>query len=309
MTIQIFIEPKKTYSWREFKREKEPYSISLDGFVSAPTKRELKGPYANYDHHTGTDRISTRSTSEQVYLEINLGLFKTFRKDGIPTVNIYVNDVDEDVCLAIWLFKNHERVAGHGEPSINRLVWCEDKLDCTGGAYPLGDVSIRRQMAWIFEPYQKARFEKRLESMNSQELVSIVESVCARITAYTLNNGEEIGLDGHFETVGGGPGWALVRETGTAARLAMYSSGVDAFGVVLNERESGVFDYVLGRRSVWIPFDLEGLFKVLNKSDKNITKNNRWGGSNTIGGSPRETGSSFSPKELEKIVNGFMFGA
>lgn len=301
--IQTFIEPGKTYKWKEFIKDKPPYSIALDGIVAGPTIRRIKGPYVNFDHHSGTDRISTRSTSEQVHIEINLGLFKTFRKDGIPTANLYMNDVDEDVCLSVWLLQNHERVMNHSEPAINRLVYCEDRLDATAGAYPLGDISIRRQMAWIFEPYQKARYERRLRSMNSQELLSLLDAVKTRITDYTLNKGQEIGLDGQFVRIGGGKNWSLITENGPASRIAMYTSGIEAYIVHLGQRTDGKHDYVIGRRSVWVPFRLLKFYKALNLVDDAISENNRWGGSNTIGGSPRMTGSKFSPIELEAIIN------
>ena len=34
-----------------------------------------------------------------------------------------------------------------------------------------------------------------------------------------------------------------------------------------------------------------------------VTSGNMWGGSDTIGGSPRQTGSRLKPEELQKIIN------
>lgn len=301
--IRVFLEPGVTYKWGDFIRQKPPFSIALDGIVDGPTIRRLRGPYLNLDHHSDVDRTSTRSTSEQAHMEINLGLFKTFRKDGIPTANLYINDIDEDVCVAVWLLQNFERVVNHAEPVINRLVYCEDRLDATAGAYPLGDTSIRRQMAWIFEPYQKARFEGKLRSMNADQQMVILQAVLSRITDYTLGKGREIGLDGQFIRVGGGQEWTFVTENGPASRMAMYAAGIDAFGVHMGQRTSGAHDYVFGRRSIWVPFNIPLLIRRLNSVDKGITETNRWGGSNTIMGSPRGTGSSLAPKEIEQVVN------
>lgn len=64
MAIELYIEPVKTYTWDQFRQEKPKYSIALDGFVSAPTCRDPYGPYANFDHHSGVDRLATRSTSD-----------------------------------------------------------------------------------------------------------------------------------------------------------------------------------------------------------------------------------------------------
>lgn len=306
MGIEVFLEPGVTYSWREFIKKKPNFSIALDGIVGGPTKRDLKGPYVNFDHHAKVDRTATRCTSEQVHIEINLGLFKTFRKDGMPEVNIFINDVDEDVCLAVWLLKNFERVENHAEPLINKLVYLEDRLDATAGAYPFGSITSRREMAWIFEPYQSARYEGRLRSATVDELKLIIENVCNRITDYTLGKGQELPILGSFERIGGGEGWVLTKESGAAARMAMYASGIDSFVTYLGPRsqiEPCGHDYVIGKRSVWIPFPLEKIIKALNKADKFSSKINKWGGSNTIGGSPRLTGSALKPEEVQEIIN------
>ncbi len=302
--IKLIVEPGVVYSWKDFVNTKPPFSIALDGIVGDQTKRKADPakPYANFDHHTKCDRIATRSTSEQVAIEINLGLFRTFRKDGIPTANIFANDVDEDVCLAVWLLKNHERVVGHAEPAINRLVYCEDRLDATAGAYPLGDTSFRRQMGWIFEPYQRARYEGRLQNMTAVEMESIVEAVNGRITAHTLNKGEELALEGNYKRIGGGVGWTMVEESGPAARLAMYNDGIEAFVAYLGPQGDN-HRYVIGRKSVWVPWPLKKIFNALNEADSGIKDTNRWGGSDTIGGSPRMTGSSLNPKEMEDFLS------
>ena len=99
--IELRIEPRVVLSWEQFQLEKPPFSIALDGYVNEGTRRNPSGPYANFDHHSHVDRISTRSTAEQVHMEINLGLFDTFRVKGKPFANLYVNDCDEDTTLAL----------------------------------------------------------------------------------------------------------------------------------------------------------------------------------------------------------------
>lgn len=308
MAIKLIVEPRKTYnSWREFRSAVSPYSIALDGIVNDSTRRDTEGPYANFDHHTKVDRASTRATCAQVLMEINLGLFSTFQKDGIPTANIYVNDCDEDVCLSVWLLRNHEKA---NEGVVRELVYLEDKLDATAGAYPFGEGSISRKMEWIFEPYRIARFNKQLDSMDEVEMKSLIDNVCSRISQYVNLESEEKGMVGQYEIIGGKPGndgWCLVEETGSSARLALFNNGISAFVSVLGQREDGNYNYVIGKKSVWIPFPVEELYKKLNEAEgKSIKNGNRWGGSNTIGGSPRETGSKLQPKQLEKIINDFI---
>lgn len=304
MAIDLYIEPRKVCSWSDFKKQKPPYSIALDGFVDSATVRDPDGPYANFDHHSRTDRLATRSTSEQVHVEIKLGLFDTFSRDGIHEAHVYVNDPDEDACLAWWLLKNNEKVRNSSDSRINRLVYCEDRLDCTAGAYPFGDTSMRRKMAWIFQPYHEARFKGRVARMEETEMRSIIESVEYRISRHTLGDDSELRLEGNYEKIGGGLGWTFTRETGPASRMAMYNDGITAFAALVAEKQDGSFIYTLGRRSVWTPFILEELYSALNEAERGIVNdNNRWGGSDTIGGSPRETGSRLSPSELQEIIN------
>jgi hypothetical protein len=304
MSIDLNIEPRKVYNWSDFRGQKPPYSIALDGFVDCPTNRDPRGPYANFDHHSRVDRLATRSASEQVHIEIKLGLFDTFRKNGIPEAHIYVNDPDEDNCLAWWLLKNNNMVRNRTDPRINRLVYCEDRLDCTAGAYPFGDTSMRRKMAWIFQPYNEARFKGMVARMEQGEMRTIIESVEDRIGRYVLGQGSELPLEGHYEKIGGGSSWTLTRETGPASRMAMYNDGITAFAALVAEKEGGSYVYALGRRSVWTPFNLQRLYSRLNEEESDIVNdNNKWGGSDTIGGSPRETGSRLPPGRVEEIIN------
>jgi hypothetical protein len=309
MAIDLNIEPRKVYRWSDFKKQKPSYSIALDGFVDSATRRDTGGPYANFDHHSRVDRLATRSTSEQVHMEIKLGLFDTFRKHGVPEAHVYVNDPDEDTCLAWWLLKNYEQVKNFADPRINRLVYCEDRLDCTAGAYPFGDTSMRRKMAWIFQPYNEARFNGGVAQMEEGEMRSVIESVEARISSHIIGEGAELRLEGHYEKIGGGPGWTLTKETGPASRMAMYNDGISAFAALVAEKPDGSFVYTLGRRSVWTPFNLQKLYSRLNEEEPNIiSDSNKWGGSDTIGGSPRDTASSLSPKKLQEIINATLNG-
>ena len=308
MPIELHIEPRKVYSWDEFRAQKRPYSIALDGFVNDSTKRDPKGPYANFDHHTNSDRLATRSTSEQVHMEINMGLFDTFRKEGVPTAQVYVNDPDEDTCLAWWQLKNHELVREHANPRINRLVYCEDRLDCTAGAYPFGDIKMRRQMAWIFEPYNAARFQARFQGgiaqMDAAEMKNVMEAVEGRINAHIFGESGELALEGHHQRIGGGNSWVLTRETGPASRMAMYNEGITAFAAIVAEKPDGSIVYTLGRKSVWVLFDIPSFYNRLNQEEGDrINTNNKWGGSDMVGGSPRDTGSGIKPERLQQILN------
>lgn len=304
MAIELFVEPRKTYTWKEFKENFGSHSIALDGFVDDKTIEDDRGPYANYDHHSKSPRSATLSTCMQVNEAINMGLFDTFRVDGIPHANIYINDPDEDTCLSWWQIQRHELVRGHGTPRINRVVAIEDKMDRHAGAYPLGDTKLRRQMAWIFAPYNNVRFSGELATMGEDGMRNVVEAVCSRVSKHVFDEGEELSLEGQYERIGGGPGWAFVKETGAASRIAIYNDNIVAGVRLVAEKEDGSYVYSYWRNSKWTPFSVPKLYRILNKLEGGVvTETNKHGGSDTVGGSPRETGSFVPPTELEKVIN------
>lgn len=303
--ITLTVEPRKVIPCAEFLSQASPFSIALDGYASGPTQRNLSKPAANFNHHEDVDRTSTLSTAAQVHREINLGLFNTFRDENGPRAELFVNDCDQDTCLAVWLLKNHERVVGHAEPLINRLVAVNDILDATAGTYPLNaDSKILKEIAWIFEPYNTARYEGRLSRMSATEMKTVIESVEQRISKHVLGQGSELNLDGGFQVLQNEGAWSVVTEQGPYSRLSMSRSGITSFLTVLDEAQG---KYVLGRSSAWYPFPLDQLYGALNQAEEAkspgvITASNNWNGSNTIGGSPRQTGSRLSLQEIIGVI-------
>lgn len=77
--IKLIVDTKNSpETWEEFKNNKPGYSIALDGYINAITDFDPKGPYANFDHHYGVNRLSTRSTCDQILLSIRQEFFFSF---------------------------------------------------------------------------------------------------------------------------------------------------------------------------------------------------------------------------------------
>ena len=128
--ITLYVAPRRIEQWDNFVGRYPEKSIALDGFVYGKPRFEPEGAYLNSNHHEEVDRLSTRSTSAQIFIAIKQGLINTYTVDGAVRMNIFVNDPDQDTCLAVWLLKNHERILGQrSEPLINRLVELEDRFD------------------------------------------------------------------------------------------------------------------------------------------------------------------------------------
>lgn len=238
---------------------------------------------------------------------MKLGLFDSFRKNGKRFAHVYVNDADQDVCLSYWLLTNPDKVfSSDWNAPISQLLVFEDFVDASAGAYPFDDShkpeSLLKKQAWVFEPYVEARAKRKLHSMTGQDLIQLIETISDRITQFSMSEGQSIDIDINPKIIGGGPGWKMIVETSIYARTSIYKSGISAF-VGMRTRNDGNYTYVLGKMSPYIPFPLLDIYQTLNEIENLESVHNAWGGSNIIGGSPRKTGSSLPPQEIEKIIN------
>ena len=302
--IRVYLEPRVVIKWADFINTKPRFSIALDGYVKGPPQFLIQGPYANFNHHEGVARIATRSTCAQVYYYIRLGLLDTFQKNGEPRAHVYINDVDQDVCLSCWLFKNSEKLEGlRFDNVLVQLILFEDILDASAGAYPIHpDNPQIHQQAWIYEPYTRARTDGSIYSMPKKEMKIILRSVCARIDAAIDGRSGKLKLDTRYEKIGGGPGWQMIYEEGPYARTKLFSQKIKAY-VALVESRKGTYAYTIGKMSPFIMFPLERIYGALNKAEGLSSQENCWGGSTIIGGSPRKTGSRLAPQEVQKVIN------
>jgi hypothetical protein len=186
-------------------------------------------------------------------------------------------------------------------PTLDRLVSLVDVLDTTAGAYPLPpDVSSLKELAWVFAPYHSFRRSGELDHREPVGHRGVVDDVSSRIERHLHGRGDSYRLDGRYERLGGGPGWAMIREIGAQARLAVAADGIRAY-VAVRERTDGRWAYVLGRTSPFVPFDVSALIRALNEAEGAVNAN--WGGSDLVGGSPRVRGSKLVPREVERIIN------
>lgn len=306
--INLFVAPRRVEQWDTFTKLYPERSIALDGFVFGKPNYEPDGSYLNANHHEEVDRLATRSTGSQIFIAIKQGLLDAYTVNGSVQMNIFVNDPDQDTCLAVWLLKNHERIIGQrSEPLINRLVELEDRFDVTAGAYPMDPrQKVLKELAWIFEPYTDARLHGRVSVMDGAEMALVIDSVCNRINAFTLGDGQQAEPDTTFRRLGGGQTWALIEEIGAQARTALFASGTKAF-VAVRFNSDATMTYSLGRMSPFVQFPITELYDVLNAAEGIAPDDsNRWGGSDIIGGSPRSTGSKLKPDELERIINRYL---
>ena len=290
-----------TLSWEQFNATAPRNSIALDGYVRGGPKFDAKQRQANFNHHEEVDRLATRSTCAQVLMALRQGLFSSFRDNDGPMAHVYVNDCDEDVCTSWTLLKHHYLAEGAMNPLLNRLVAMEDSLDCTAGAYPFPkDLPALRELAWVFAPYRQFRLSGQLDRKDPKAYREVIDDVELRILAHLTGRGKELPLDTRYERIGGGTGWAFVKEIGPQARTGMLSDGIQTF-VSVRERSDGSYNYVIGKMAAFLPLDLGALTKALNEREGN--PKDLWGGGDIIMGSPRNSGSRLTPAEMTEIMN------
>jgi len=304
MTITLEMRPQDApREWDVFVAETGPFSIAIDGYVIGGPRFDPVGPRANFNHHEFVDRLATRATCAQVLMALRQGLLRKFRdKDG-PRIVVYTNDCDEDVCTTWFLLKNHQISENTMNPVLNRLVHMEDMLDATAGAYPFpADLPTLEALAWIFEPYRRARLNGDLQRRDPVTFTGIVTDVENRIKNHIMGQGEKLHLDARYERVGGNAQWAMIREVGAQAKTGAFADGIYAY-VSVRGRAGGRFDYTIGRMSPFINFPVAKFWDALNEADDCQDKPDRWGGGEQVGGSPRVGGSGLTPSQVEEIVN------
>lgn len=305
-TIELRVRPRETVTWEEFLSE-PPCSIALDGYVTDAPKYDHKGPHVNFDHHHGVAREATMSTAEQAYMAVKTGLFESFQKEGRPFACVYVNDCDEDTCLAIFILENFKLFEGtNSQPSFNRLLALDSKWDITGGAFPASiDEDLMQAHNWIFEPYYELRRSGQLSIADSGVMNACIESVCARIMKFILGQGERLPIDTRVNVLQQSSvvsGLMLIEEIGgNAARRGMFSRGMNAFLSIVAKKDDGSFVYSIGKKSKYIPLDLPAVYVELNKLE-NLSREKGWGGSDIIGGAPRMGGSRLQPEQVFAII-------
>lgn len=310
-TINLIVEPRKSISWEEFVEQTPSMSIALDGFVNDSPNFSVETLHINFDHHHGVVREATMATAEQVYMAIKGGLFESFQKDGVPFANVYVNDCDQDTCLAVFLLENYKMFEGTSSiASFNRLLNVDSKFDITGGAFPVNlRDEILEKHAWVFEPYTNIRKSGELAGASAEVMENCLEAVSARIHKFILGDSGRLVLDTRHSILKTSEFinkfWLVDEPGGTSARYHLFSKGMNAFVSKVATRPDGRYVYSIGRKSRYIPLPIEEIFVILNLRE-GLTRENGWGGSDIIGGSSRSLGSGLEPEEVFEIINNFL---
>lgn len=309
--IEIIIWPRKTVTWEWFCQNTPPNSIALDGLIwdVGPCWDE-EGLHLNFDHHNMVERESTMSTAMQVMFAIKGDMFNRL---GRP-IRIYINDPDQDTTFAVWLLLKHKQFEStHSHPNINRLLTLNDRLDITGGAYPMNlDDQLVRQHNWVFGHYSALRKSGDLATASETVMRNTLEADLRNLDQFFIGGRvEELELDTRHEILYKSPrfGYTIVDEIGgNSARYYLFSKGLlDGYVSLVARRPDGRYVYAVGRKNRYTKFPLPKFYPALNAAEPKFSNRAmRWGGSNIVGGSDRDFGSIFAPQELPAVLDSIL---
>lgn len=301
--IELHVHPREMWTWSEFQSRAPQRSIALDGMVLGGPRFDENQLQVNFDHHDTVVREATMSTAQQVYFAIKGGLMERFK-----VAHVYINDRDQDTALAVWLLCHHklfERTSSL--PHISRLLALTDRLDITGGAFPMNlDDSLLEEHNWVFGTYTDARTSGRLAQETESEMLEGLEITLGRLDRFMMGEAQRRPLNTAHRIEGALPlretTLTLYEETGgNSARYYLYNKlDMQAFVARVTTRPDGRHVYAIGRRSRFVPFDVTRALQALSEVDSAP-----WGGSDIIGGSNRTAGSGLSWEDIRRVFVGW----
>lgn len=304
--FEIVAMPRQSLSWSQFLISTPPNSIALDGIVHGGPNFDPVTKHLNFDHHDGVVREATMSTAMQIFFAIKGGLMEMFKVGDKITdpVFLYINDTDQDTSLAIWLLINYQVFEGNsGLPNIHRLLTLTDRLDITGGAFPMNLRGELEEMhAWVFGAYNDLRKSGGLAIATAEILQDNLAATINRLNKFMMGEGERQPLDTRHEIIFDSPEFKIIDEIGgNEARYHLFGQGLKAFISIVTHRPDGRSVCSIGRRSRYIPFPVTDLYDDFNAAE-GLNRETGWNGSDIIGGSSRKLGTGLSIDELKRIT-------
>ena len=276
-------------------------SIALDGAVQGPVMGDEKGRWS-FDHHAGCARLITDATCHQVMTAITLGL-------DVDGREIYVNDVDADTIVSLWLIAHPERVT---EGHVRDLVRAVGVIDAHGpaGGRLLSEsetaisTAIFNQLRSFLPRDPQGEYESWSGLFKSG--FDAIDEVLADAAEERLEVAREEEPDIEMIDYGDRRGVkaCIARSDGFGAFTPLYDAGYRVVALV-SDAADGSCRYTVGKVSDLVAYPLgpgndpESLLGRLNAREPG------WGGGSSIGGSPRLEGgvsSRLTPEEVWEMM-------
>jgi hypothetical protein len=284
-------------------------TIFLDGAAQAEPFLDTQRSIFNLDHHEGCVRAFTLATCEQAMVLILKGLDLDSEAWGV-----YANEPDLDTVLAVWLLLNHRRLDGEeGRALRDRMmpiVRLQGVIDAHG--LELKELSAlppaleRDTIGTINDLRHDELDAKRAGTWGDIDLLDFTLASLQKIDDLVYSPDDFHGLKNVDELaripIASDRVAVLCRSDVGIYELEEHLREVhgDRLGLILLEKEPGI--YTVRQVDPFLSTTLDTLYQRLNFLDPAATKDNRWGGSSDIGGSPRAGGTGLEPRSIANIV-------
>jgi len=279
-----------------------PHSVALDGYVPGP-HIDAAARRFSFDHHAGCIRHATLSTCEMTLDAIRVGL-----EPGDLTV--YINDLDPDTALAVWLLL---RPHAAGQDAVASAVRALGRVDALGPA--VGGPGLVPALRWALAPMLTPASAGTLRHLPLVEWRAIVDACVERLDGWCEAGAPERSPDmpAPPEPPRESPrilhradGWVLAEGPGVLAFGALYASGARA-AILCRPLADGTSEYTVGKASEFVAhFDVPAILDALREAERERNPAqadaHSWGGGSTIGGSPRNPDGSASRLSWEEVA-------
>ncbi|MDJ0846820.1 MAG: hypothetical protein QNK04_00425 [Myxococcota bacterium] len=310
---RIQVRVRRDYAFSEAQaRELGERVILLDGAATFGPLLDNKRRLYNLDHHQGCERTFTLATCEQALLLVHSGLELTS-----GDWSIYANEPDLDTVMAIWCLLNHARLrdlSSEARDVLFPLIRLEGAIDANGSQ--LAEVcglpsDVRRSAQGHLDDLLTRERQVRVEDgWNTIDLEAYTAEMLGAMDriVYTAEDFRGYAslaeVYGHAEIVDGGVAVVCHDASGIyAVEKLLKERWGDQLALIALEKSPG--HYTLRRSAALADIRLEDAYELLNLLDPRVDgrpPGKRWGGSDSIGGSPRPSGSAFTPAELLRVL-------
>lgn len=265
------------------------YSIALDGFVGGP-QIDTENHRFSFDHHEGCLRYCTTSACMQAWTAVLMGLDPT-------AYTIYANDVDSDVCIAVWCLRNPDQCEN---PLVKKLVDAVGLGDMHGGGFPFPNNGMAKTVEWVSAPETDSKRNNDYNKLSDAGLYSVLEAVLHRVDLYVEGEASiEVAKQpkhGEYKILRNQNDWVLCESQDPHAFSQIYKAGFDRI-VLTRKQDDGSMAVTLAKKSDFVGgFPLPKMYAEFNKIEPG------WGGSSSVGGCVRNSDGSRSKLPLEKII-------
>jgi len=307
--IAVHIDARFAFSEADARRL-GPRVILLDGAGQFAPLIDGDAKLYNLDHHQGCVRAFTLATCEQALVLVSRGL-----ELDRGSWTVYANEPDLDAVVAIWVLLNHRRVgqlSAAARQILLPLVRLEGAIDANG--------TETADFCGVTEP-ALAESRRRLDHLYRREQVlrGLADLEAPARTAALLREIDTLVFEeGEFAT------WRPVEklygnvelDEELVAVACRDSAGIYDVEKRLRERwgarlglivlESQPGRYTLRASAALDGVSLGPLFGLLNAVDPAVDgrpESQRWGGSDEIGGSPRDRLSRLTPERVLRAAH------